>query len=88
MNNPLFISYPGVVCAAGSGRDALWNAVTSGKQDFIKKVSAAGKEFFAARIDEDEVGCLHLIRAHVTDGRKLPRHALGVGDIHLTTINQ
>ena len=52
MNNPLFISYPGVVCAAGAGRNALWNAVTSGKQDCMKKVSAAGKEFFAARIDE------------------------------------
>ncbi len=42
----------------------------------------------AARIDEDEVGRLHLVRTRVADGRKLPRHALGVRDIHLTAIDE
>ena len=53
MNRPLFVSYPGVVCAAGCGRDALWNAVSSGSQDGMKKVNACKKDFFAARVEEN-----------------------------------
>ena len=80
MNNPLFISYPGVVCAAGAGRNALWNAVTSGKQDCMKKVSAAGKEFFAARIDEGmlEAGAdMKIVRIEKPAGQRC-HHTRGV----------
>ncbi|MCR5764070.1 MAG: hypothetical protein K6G00_11885 [Treponema sp.] len=52
MNNPLFISYPGVICSAGTGRDSLWQAVTLGLQDGMKKIKAEDKEFFAARIED------------------------------------
>lgn len=57
MNNPLFLSYPGVVCAAGCGRKALWSCVTSGSQSGIKKTFVYGKEFSAAIVgDELESG--------------------------------
>ena len=52
MNKPVYLSAPGIVCAAGSGRDALWSAVTDGNNSCIKKTSVQGKEFYSARIDE------------------------------------
>ena len=42
----------------------------------------------AARMDENEVGRLHLVRTRVADGHELPRHALGIADVHLTAVNQ
>ena len=50
----LYLSKPGVMSCAGNNIDELWNAVTTGKQDNIKKVKACnGEEYFAARIADD-----------------------------------
>lgn len=50
----LYLSKPGVMSCAGNNIDELWNAVTTGKQDNIKKVKACNdEEYFAARIPED-----------------------------------
>lgn len=49
----LYLSKPGVMSCAGTNIDELWNSVTSGTQQGIKKVTACtGEEFFAARISE------------------------------------
>ena len=40
-----------------------------------------------ASIDEDEVCLLHILRLLISNGSKLPRHALTVRDIPLTAIN-
>ena len=41
---------------AGANIDELWQAVTTGNQDGIKKVTACnGESFFAARIDDDKL---------------------------------
>ena len=49
----LYLSKPGVMSCAGNNIDQLWNAVTTGRQDNIKKVKACnGEEYFAARVDE------------------------------------
>lgn len=49
----LYLSKPGVMSCGGNNIDELWQAVTSGKQSGIKKVTACnGEEYFAARIDE------------------------------------
>ena len=50
----LYLSKPGVMSCAGNNIDELWNAVTTGKQDNIKKVKACNdEEYFAARIPDD-----------------------------------
>lgn len=50
----LYLSKPGVMSCAGNNIDGLWNAVTTGKQDNIKKVKACNdEEYFAARIPDD-----------------------------------
>lgn len=49
----IFLSKPGVACAAGISAEELWNSVTDGNQGGIKKiVSYSGKEFFAARLND------------------------------------
>jgi len=49
----LYLSKPGVMSCGGNNIDELWQAVISGKQSGIKKVTACnGEEYFAARIDE------------------------------------
>ena len=49
----LYLSKPGVMSCAGNNIDELWNAVTTGCQSGIKKVTACnGEEYFAARIDD------------------------------------
>ena len=49
----LYLSKPGVMSCAGNNIDQLWDAVTTGRQDNIKKVKACnGEEYFAARVDE------------------------------------
>ena len=50
----LYLSKPGVMSCAGNNIDQLWDAVTTGKQDNIKKVKACNdEEYFAARIADD-----------------------------------
>ena len=54
MGASVYLSKPSVLCAAGSSADELWNSVTDGKQDGIRKVTALnGKTFFAGRIADD-----------------------------------
>lgn len=49
----LYLSKPGVMSCAGNNIDQLWDAVTTGCQSGIKKVTACnGEEYFAARIDD------------------------------------
>lgn len=49
----LYLSKPGVMSCAGNNIDELWNAVTTGCQSGIKKVTACnGEEYFAARIND------------------------------------
>lgn len=49
----LYLSKPGVMSCAGNNIDELWDAVTTGCQSGIKKVTACnGEEYFAARIDD------------------------------------
>lgn len=55
-NSPIFLSKPGIFCAAGESIQALWDSVVNGNQDGIKKVVAiSGEEFFAARIDDNKI---------------------------------
>ena len=50
----LYLSKPGVMSCAGNNIDELWNAVTTGCQSGIKKVTACnGEEYFAARINDE-----------------------------------
>ena len=50
----LYLSKPGVMSCAGNNIDQLWDAVTTGRQDNIKKVKACNdEEYFAARIPDD-----------------------------------
>ncbi len=50
----IFLSKPGVFCAAGSNGEELWNTVTSGSQTGIRKVTTvlSGEDFYAARIPD------------------------------------
>jgi 3-oxoacyl-[acyl-carrier-protein] synthase-1 len=49
----LYLSKPGLMSCAGNNIDQLWNAVTTGCQSGIKKVTACnGEEYFAARIND------------------------------------
>ena len=53
MTDSVYLSKPGVVCAAGSSVDELRRACIAGNQSGIKKVrSLSGKEFFVGRADE------------------------------------
>ncbi|MCR5614238.1 beta-ketoacyl synthase N-terminal-like domain-containing protein [Treponema sp.] len=53
MNQGLYLSHPGVICAAGANAEKLWECCFSGNQDGLKKVKAvSGKEFYAGRIDD------------------------------------
>lgn len=55
-NSPIFLSKPGIFCAAGESIQALWDSVVNGNQDGIKKVVAiSGEEFLAARIDDNKI---------------------------------
>ncbi len=50
----LYLSKPAVMSCAGNNIDQLWDAVTTGSQKNIKKVTACnGEEYFAARIADD-----------------------------------
>ena len=53
MTDPVYLSKPGVVCAAGSSVDALWRSCAAGDRSGIQKVRAlSGKEFFVGRVDD------------------------------------
>ena len=50
----LYLSKPGVMSCAGKNIEELWQSVTKGNQEGIKKVTACnGEEFFAARISDE-----------------------------------
>lgn len=50
---PLYLSKPGVICAAGTDADSLFDSAVSGNQKGIKEVKAlSGATFFAGRIDD------------------------------------
>ncbi|MCR4578936.1 MAG: 3-oxoacyl-ACP synthase [Treponema sp.] len=51
MKTTLYLSKPGIMSCAGKNIEELWQSVTSGNQDGIKKVTTCtGEEFYAARI--------------------------------------
>lgn len=53
MSDSLYFSVPGVICAAGSSIEEVWNSCVTANRDGIKKVTAiGGKEFYAGRIDD------------------------------------
>ncbi len=50
----IFMSPPGVVCAAGKNFPDFWKSCISGNQDGIEKVaSLSGEEFYVARIKDE-----------------------------------
>lgn len=52
----IYFSKPGIMCAAGTSIDELWESVKAGNQSGIKKVKTATQEdFFAARIDDSKL---------------------------------
>lgn len=51
MKEKLFLSKPGIACAAGLNADDFWTALTTGNQDGLVKVKThSGREFYAAKI--------------------------------------
>lgn len=54
--NSVYLSKPGLVCCAGLDSSELWNSVTAGTREGIRKVTAvSGDEFYAGRIDDDKI---------------------------------
>ena len=54
VNKKIFMSRPGVFCAAGRSLPGLWKSVSSAHRDSIVPVqTAAGKSFYAAHIPDD-----------------------------------
>ena len=69
MGASVYLSKPGVLCAAGSNADELWNSVTDGKQDGIRKVTALnGKTFFAGRTAPPP---FQIVRRRFSQGNRL-----------------
>ena len=49
----LFLSEPGIACAAGTTAADFWRALTTGSQDGLVKVKThSGREFYAAKVDD------------------------------------
>ena len=49
----LFLSEPGIACAAGNNAADFWRSLTAGSQDGLVKVKThSGREFYAAKIRE------------------------------------
>lgn len=49
----LFLSEPGIACAAGNNAADFWRSLTTGSQDGLVKVKThSGREFYAAKIRE------------------------------------
>ncbi|MBQ3836694.1 MAG: 3-oxoacyl-ACP synthase [Treponema sp.] len=54
MKETLFLSEPGIACAAGNNAADFWRSITAGSQDGLVKVKThSGREFYAAKIRED-----------------------------------
>ena len=48
----IYISKPGIMCAAGNSLEELWNSVITKNQSGIKKVKACdNQDFYTARIE-------------------------------------
>ena len=53
MKETLFLSEPGIACAAGNNAADFWRSLTTGSQDGLVKVKThSGREFYAAKIRE------------------------------------
>lgn len=53
MKETLFLSEPGIACAAGNNAADFWRSLTAGSQDGLVKVKThSGREFYAAKIRE------------------------------------
>lgn len=53
MKETLFLSEPGIACAAGNNAADFWRTLTTGSQDGLVKVKThSGREFYAAKIRE------------------------------------
>ena len=53
MKETLFLSEPGIACAAGNNAADFWRSITAGSQDGLVKVKThSGREFYAAKIRE------------------------------------
>ncbi|MEE3410601.1 MAG: beta-ketoacyl synthase N-terminal-like domain-containing protein [Treponema sp.] len=51
MKETLFLSEPGIACAAGNNAADFWRSLTTGSQDGLVKVKThSGREFYAAKI--------------------------------------
>ncbi len=51
MKETLFLSEPGIACAAGNNAADFWRSLTAGSQDGLVKVKThSGREFYAAKI--------------------------------------
>lgn len=51
MKGKLFLSEPGIACAAGNNAADFWRSLTAGSQDGLVKVKThSGREFYAAKI--------------------------------------
>lgn len=62
MKETLFLSEPGIACAAGNNAADFWRSLTAGSQDGLVKVKThSGREFYAAKIRE---GALKKTSAH------------------------
>ncbi|MBO7122551.1 MAG: 3-oxoacyl-ACP synthase [Treponema sp.] len=56
MKEKLFLSEPGIACAAGMDAAAFWKALTTGSQDGLVKVKThSGREFYAAKIADGDL---------------------------------
>ena len=53
MKETLFLSEPGIACAAGNNAADFWRSLTTGSQDGLVKVKThSGREFYAAKVDD------------------------------------
>ena len=53
MKEKLFLSEPGIACAAGNNAADFWRTLTTGSQDGLVKVKThSGRDFFAAKISD------------------------------------
>ena len=53
MKGKLFLSEPGIACAAGNNAADFWRTLTTGSQDGLVKVKThSGRDFFAAKISD------------------------------------
>lgn len=51
----IYISQPGIVCAAGSSMDEVWKNISSADQCGIKKIRISEKDFFAGKVADSDI---------------------------------